>query len=167
MSDEPDRPSVVYDCMIFLQGLIKETGPGVDCLALFEQGRIELFISKAVLDEIVDVLTRPVLQQKFPLLTRERADTLLKGLKETATFLETFPAEFHYERDPKDEVYVNLAHAAGATFLVTRDNDLLDLMKDTDTGKDFRQSFPGLTILDPVAFLREIEKASTELRDDD
>ena len=55
-----------------------------------------------------------------------------------------------FPRDPKDEPYINLALAANADYLVTRDNDLLDLMNDSD----FRQQFPGLTILDPVAFLR-------------
>jgi hypothetical protein len=36
--------------------------------------------------------------------------------------------------------------------LVTRDKDLLDLMND----HAFRQRFPALTILDPVAFLKAI-----------
>lgn len=112
-----------------------------------------------------DVLTRPELQHKFPLLTQERAEELLEGLKERATFLESVPAEFSYDRDPKDEMYVNLALAAGAAYLVSRDNDLLDLMKETDTGRDFRKRLPSVTILDPVAFLREVEKSGKGLRE--
>ncbi|HSO75439.1 MAG TPA: putative toxin-antitoxin system toxin component, PIN family, partial [Blastocatellia bacterium] len=80
---------------------------------------------------------------------------LLVGLKENATFLESVPATFSYDRDPKDEMYINLALAAGAVYMVTRDNDLLHLMKESDIGRDFRQRYPSLTILDPVAFLRE------------
>lgn len=163
MNDERGRVRVVYDCVVFLQGLIKESGPGAECLELFEDGKIELFISDAVLNEIGDVLTRPDLQHRFPLLTQERAEDLLGGLKERATLLESIPAEFSYDRDPKDEMYVNLALAAGAAYLVSRDKDLLDLMKETDTGRNFRQRFPSLTILDPVAFLRKIET----LRDDE
>ncbi|HEY3135315.1 MAG TPA: putative toxin-antitoxin system toxin component, PIN family [Blastocatellia bacterium] len=161
MNDEQDRPCVVYDCVVFLQGLIKETGPGVDCLELFEDGKIELFISEAVLNEIGDVLTRPDLQQRFPLLTKERAETLLENLRDRATYLESIPVEFTYQRDPKDEIYVNLALAAGATYVVSRDNDLLDLMKDTEVGKSFRDRFPGLRILNPIAFLRELEQLSS------
>ena len=39
------------------------------------------------------------------------------------------PNLFTLDRDPKDAKYVNLAIAAGADFLVTRDNDLLELRK--------------------------------------
>jgi len=158
VGDEQDLPSVVYDCVVFFQGLIKETGPSVDCLDLFEHGRVELFISDELLYEIGDVLTRPELQRRYPLLTRERAETLLEGLEKKATLVESVPAVFSYERDPKDEMYVNLAIAASAAYLVSRDNDLLDLMKDNMAGKEFRQRFPSLTILDPVTFLREMEK---------
>ncbi len=164
MNDERGRVRVVYDCVVFLQGLIKESGPGAECLELFEDGIIELFISEGVLNEIGDVLTRPDLQHKFPLLTQERAEELLGGLRERATFLESVPAEFSYDRDPKDEMYVNLALAAGAAYLVSRDNDLLDLMRETDAGNDFRRRFPSLMILNPVAFLREMQSKGKRAR---
>jgi predicted nucleic acid-binding protein len=74
-----------------------------------------------------------------------------------ATFFDSVPAVFTYPRDPNDEPYVNLALAAGARYLVTWDNDLLDLMNEaTPAGQDFRRRFPDLTILNPVAFLREL-----------
>jgi predicted nucleic acid-binding protein len=38
------------------------------------------------------------------------------------------PVFFHYDRDPDDEHVLNLAIATKATYVVTRDNDLLDLM---------------------------------------
>lgn len=65
MSSEQQRPKVVFDCNVFLQGVIKEKGPAVDCLELFERGEIELFISDEVLKEVRDVLSRPMLQKKF------------------------------------------------------------------------------------------------------
>jgi len=50
---------------------------------------------------------------------------------------------------------VNLALEAGASYLVTWDADLLDLMDiHRPEGKAFRAKFPDLVILDPVAFLR-------------
>ena len=59
---EQYRPKVVYDCMVFLQGLMKERGPAVDCLDLVEKERVERFISRALLREVADVLMRPELQ---------------------------------------------------------------------------------------------------------
>lgn len=51
--------------------------------------------------------------------------------------------QFSYERDPKDEPYVNLALAAGAKYLVTRDKDLLDLMSEgVSQARTFEGSFP-------------------------
>ena len=66
------------------------------------------------------------------------------------------PNAYSLPRDPKDERYLNVAMAANAEFLVSRDLDLLDLMKDAD----FRRQFPGLTILDPAAFLKVMAKRS-------
>ena len=60
------------------------------------------------------------------------------------------PHVFAYPRDPDDEPYVDLAIATHASFLVSRDNDLLDLMKD----EGVRKSYPGITVLGPVAFLQ-------------
>ena len=51
-----------------------------------------------------------------------------------------------------DEPYLNLAIATQAPFIVSRDNDLLDLMKNDE----FRKAYPALTIMDPVAFLKHV-----------
>jgi predicted nucleic acid-binding protein len=54
---------------------------------------------------------------------------------------------------------LNLAIEAQADFIVTRDNDLLDLMRwDTETGREFQKRFRSLRILDPVAFLKLVEQ---------
>jgi predicted nucleic acid-binding protein len=67
------------------------------------------------------------------------------------------PRVFVYERDPKDEPYINLAIAAGATHLVSRDKDVLDLAKlSTPDGGRLRVLAPELQILDPIPFLQEV-----------
>jgi len=144
------RLSVVFDCMVFLQGVSQVTGPAAACLKLVEDNQVELFLSARILTEVQDVLTRPKLQRKFPILTQAYVDTFLQALIRKATIIPDVPQQFAYERDPKDEPYINLAIASGASYLVSRDNDLLDLMYDAN----FCIQFPKLTILDPVAFLR-------------
>ena len=117
-----------------------------------DDGRLELFISPDVLAEVRDVLTRPKTLRKFPALTPEAVDVFLLDVASHATTLPAVPNVFSLPRDPKEEPYIDLAAAAQARYLVSRDNDLLDLMGDAA----FRQRFPGLTVIDPVALLREL-----------
>lgn len=152
-------PRVVYDCMIFLQGLTKETGPAGTCLDLFDDHAVELLVSHELLAELRDVLTRPKLQLRFSELTEGRAKRLITDLTDRASLIDPVRREFVLERDPKDEKYINLALTASAKYLVSRDRDLVSLMEDNPTGRDFRRRFPQLTILSPVAFLREVEQA--------
>jgi predicted nucleic acid-binding protein len=62
----------------------------------------------------------------------------------------------HLRRDQlPDEPYIDLAASAHAEFLVSRDRDLLSLATNRSlVGKEFRQRFPRLRILNPVAFLQ-------------
>ena len=149
-----ERPTVVFDCIIYLQGLIKEKGPAVDCLELFEHGAVTLLFSREILEEIADVLTRPKLQVRYSLLTKERADKLIEILKEKAKLIEKVSSHFTHSRDPKDEKYINLAIEARADYIVSRDGDLLDLMTDhSEEAKEFRQRFRPLRVISPTEFL--------------
>ena len=59
-------------------------------------------------------------------------------------------------RDPKDEPYLNLAIATKTSFIVSRDNDLLDLMRwDQAEGREFQKRFRFLRVVTPEAFLTE------------
>jgi predicted nucleic acid-binding protein len=56
-------------------------------------------------------------------------------------------------------MYVDLAAAVNADFLVTRDKDLLDLNSGHSIlAKQFRQRFHTIRILNPVDFLSQIRK---------
>lgn len=157
------RPRVVFDCMIYLQATASESSPAATLLRMMDDSTISLFVSNDILDEVRDVLSRPKIRQKNPHITDERVDALLTRLAEKGTLLESVPKHFSYERDPKDEKYINLAVEADAAYLVSRDNDLLDLMREDLAGsKDFRLQFPTLMILNPVAFLRQMEQLPTQ-----
>jgi len=157
MSEE--IPEAVFDCGVFLQGLISKSGPAVVCLELVEQEKIKLFISEETLAEIKDVLSRPRLRERNPDLTDEKVEKLIEMLLEKSEFIKKIPRHFEFSRDPNDEPYINLAIEANAIFLVSRDNDLLDLMTGyTDECKDFRRRFRKLKIVNPVEFLEIVEK---------
>lgn len=150
---------VVFDCGVFLQGLISKSGPAVACLELVQEGKIKLVMSEETLAEIKDVLFRPHLRMRNADLTDEKVEKLIAMLLEKGDYIKKVPPHFTYSRDPNDEPYINLAIEANALFVVSRDNDLLDLMTSyTDECKDFRRKFRKLKVVNPVRFLEIIEE---------
>ena len=145
-------PRVVYDCMVFLQAANNGAGASGECLRLAEHWAVELYLNPEITAEIVDVLTRPRTRKKFPALTPDVIRRLLRRLSQFATIIAVTPKVAPSIRDPKDEKYLDLAIAANAQYLVTRDNDLLDLMKDDG----FRTGYPNLEILGPAGLLDRI-----------
>jgi uncharacterized protein len=149
-------PRVVYDCGVFLQAALRRTAPAGACLDLVDQGAVELVVSTPVLAEIQEVLERPELKpRRQGRLTASMVAEILCWLREHATLVDPVPERFHYPRDPDDEPYLNLAIAARADYLVSRDRDLLDLQEPgSEAGQALRQLCPQLVILDPVELLR-------------
>jgi putative PIN family toxin of toxin-antitoxin system len=148
---------VVFDCNTLLQGLASPIGAAGRCVQLAIEGSIQLFISPFVLEELRDVASRPKVIKKLK-FTPERLEDFLEAIQLASTALTGFPEPFAYDRDPDDAHYVNLALAADARLIVSRDKDLLDLMDESRVeGRDFKNRFPTLRILDPVRFLSEVD----------
>ena len=145
----------VFDCNVLVQAALDENGPAFACLLLAESRRIELVTCAELLNELQNVLCRPKLRRRYRRLTQERVDTFLNSIAHMATIFTKVNKVFTYERDPKDEMYVDIAVTVAATHLVSRDRDLLDLMTgQTPVAQDFRQRCPQLAIVDPVMFLQ-------------
>jgi len=159
MAGEPHGPRAVFDCMVFLQGAARKDSPAGICLRLVETGLVDLFLSDDVIDEVRNVLDRPRLRQRFPVLTDEFVDQFLAALLSRSTPVRDVPRVFAYERHPKDEPYINLALAVQAEYLVSRDIDILDL-SDTGNpeGQRFQERFPKVKIVDPATFLQEVQQ---------
>jgi len=132
MEQQRGRIRPVFDCIIFLQGAARRSSPAGICLDLAEQSIIELCVSDEILAEVKDVLCRPRIRAKFPALTDQVAVEFISAVKSFSTVIADVRPEFALARDPKDEPYLNLACASAATYLVTRDADLLDLASASD-----------------------------------
>jgi putative PIN family toxin of toxin-antitoxin system len=155
MSEEPQR--VVFDCVIFAQALISETGPAAQCLELARSGTVRLVWSDYVLAEIRE------LPAKLPaelLVTRERVEAFLRDVAPVAEMIDDVPDIYRHPVDVDDSHYVNLALAANAHLITSRDRHLLGLM-DTSRphGREFRQQFPQLEIVRPEELLRRLRTA--------
>src|SRR5258708_4484760 len=154
----PAKLTVVFDCNIIWQAFFFQSGASAKCKQLVDDGKIILVLSPEVLEEMREVLTRPEAQARYQ-ITQEAVDRYLASLAKKSVFMRSVPNNFTYSRDPDDEPYINLAGAAKVDYLVTRDNDLLDLMTShTDEGKDFRRRFRPLKVIEPSALLEEIER---------
>jgi len=150
--------------MIYVQGAARIKNPANACFELVEAGIVELYLSRETLEEIEDVLTRPKFRKRFPILTDEMIAAFLSDIKSKVKIFKNVPSVFKYPRDPKDEKYINLAARAKADYIVSRDNDLLDLMTGfDDESKEFRQRFRPLKIVAPVEFLRIIREKDLSL----
>jgi putative PIN family toxin of toxin-antitoxin system len=151
---------VVYDCLIYLQAALRPERSHTTMVAA-RTGRAALCVSPEILAEVRDVLTRPEIQSKSPALTPESVDGFIKDLASFAQWFNDVPDVYRLERDPKDSKYINLALAAEARWIVTWDNDLLDLMDcSSPTGKAFMERFPNLRIVQPPTFARELAASS-------
>lgn len=141
--------AAVFDCMVFLQAATNERGPAFACLSLAESNELTLHVSPAILAEVRDVLARPAVQARFPHLTSDRITVFLLKVASLAIIATDVADTGFPMRDPDDAAYLNLAVAAGASHLVTRDKDLLDLMREPT----FAAAYPQLQVVDPVSFL--------------
>lgn len=151
----------VFDCNVLIQAAANSNNAASACFRLVEAEVVELFVSESTLLELNDVLHRDYIKEHFR-YTDEVIREFIGKLRISATVLREVPEVFSLPRDVDDEQYINLAIAANAMYLVSHDNDLLDLMINFDmASKEFRQKTRPLRIVKPVDFLRNVEEQTT------
>jgi putative PIN family toxin of toxin-antitoxin system len=150
------KDRVVFDCNVFVQTLISPSGPAAVCVDSALQRRVELFLSEKVLAELRDVASRPHLVSRFH-LNSSKVEAFIAKITEKATLVDAVPHVFSFDRDPKDEHYIDLAIATGSQLIVSRDKDLLALNDPLDPdGRRFRARFPAIAVLTPVDLLARL-----------
>jgi putative PIN family toxin of toxin-antitoxin system len=141
-----------------VQAVAFDDGPAAECLRLAERGTVELFVSRPVLAELRRVLAYDEVLAISRALTPDRIAAFIHRLTYRATLLRRVRHAIDFARDPDDEPYIDLAIAAKADYLVTRDRDLLSLMSGhSAVCKRFRQKSHPLLVLTPVTFLDAVK----------
>jgi putative PIN family toxin of toxin-antitoxin system len=121
--------SAVFDTTTLLQAATSRKGPAAACLAFVDDGHVKLYLSTVTLDEIREVLNRPGIRKSFSKkLNDESVLDFLDHLVDKGHMIEDVPHVYEFKRDPDDEPFLDLAIATQSPFIVSRDNDLLDLM---------------------------------------
>jgi putative PIN family toxin of toxin-antitoxin system len=140
---------VVFDCPVYAQALINPRGPAAACLTHVQAGRLILFLSGYVLQEIRELPRK--LKPKIG-VTPERVEALIRDLGKYALPVDDVPELYLHPIDRDDSHYVNLALATNSRLIVTRDGHLLNLMDAArPEAKEFQRLFPTLVILTPDA----------------
>ncbi|MFQ5495585.1 MAG: putative toxin-antitoxin system toxin component, PIN family [Phycisphaerae bacterium] len=152
---------VVFDCNVFLQALISPGGPAGRCVTMSFQRKVALFCTTQIIQELRETASDPRIRARFTRLTDATLAALVENIERIAVFLRHVPETFTYPRDPDDAHYINVALAAEAKYVVSRDKDLLDLMdRGRPEAREFRRRFPTLEIIEPQVLLRLISSKS-------
>ena len=135
---------VVVDTNILVRALIMPHGTVGPVLLRLRQGDYVLLYGHLLLEELVDVLNRPRIRQKYR-LTEQDIETVIRLLLLRGEAV--VPQEHVVAcRDPDDDKFLEVAVSGKADVLVTGDEDLLVL-----------HPFAGIPILSPAAFLRMLD----------
>ena len=111
---------VVTDTNILVRALLG--GPGSSAtLRLWQAGQIRLVVCRQTLEELAEVLVRPKFRRYF---SEDDARRLLTLLRRHGEWVE-ITSKIALCRDPKDDVFLNLAVSAHARYLVSHDEDLV------------------------------------------
>ena len=132
---------VIFDTNIWISYLIgRQLG---NLTELLSTRKIELVLSDQLLTELKEVTSRKKFQRYFD---QQEVNELLKLMDILGTRYEVSENP-NVCRDPKDDFLLGLIKASQAKFLVTGDQDLLEL-----------NPFEGTEIIEPNQLLERIDK---------
>jgi putative PIN family toxin of toxin-antitoxin system len=131
----------VVDTNVLVRALIKPHGTVGPVLLRLRHGEYTLLYAGSLLEELVDVLNRPRIREKYRLteLDIQTVVSLILLRGEAVVPEERIIAC----RDPKDDKFLEVAVAGKADVIVSGDQDLLVL-----------HPFAGIPIVPPAAFLQ-------------
>ena len=149
---------IVIDTNTLLRGLIAGSSAAAKVRRAAEQRIFIPLLSKPVLDEYRAVLSDPELIKRFPQITPALVEITIRRLRFIGDYIRLPSVEFEYNRDRRDQKFIELAIYLKATHILSFDKDLLSLPhSQTDAGKRFRQRLPGLSVMDAGEFLKSYD----------
>jgi putative PIN family toxin of toxin-antitoxin system len=135
----------VVDTNILVRAVIKPQGSVGPVLQRLRRREYTLLLSRATLDELVDVLYRPRLRVKYGL--SESALRAVIRLVVLRSELVQPTEQVAICRDPKDDKFLEVALAGQADVIVSGDEDLLIL-----------DPYAGIPIVSPSQFLAMLDR---------
>ena len=133
------KKKVVIDTNVLVSSLLKPKSKARDIYRLALRGKIRLYISEDLLNELKRVLEYP----KFE-IERLQKETFLKNLQRVATFVYPRQSIDVIKEDSPDNRFLECAVEAKVDYLISGDKKHLLPLK----------NFEGIRILNPDEFLR-------------
>lgn len=143
MARKKDRLKVVLDTNVIIANYLSTNpkSPNVLTVRLWRERKLQLIFGEEIADEYAGVLSRLNISEH---LTNKFLASLQKGGTATKVNL---GKRFVDSRDPKDNPFLSTASAGRAKYLITNDDDLLDIPEATKRKYKFR-------VLTPAEFLK-------------
>lgn len=143
-----ERIRVVFDTNLFITRLLRRKKNSINQRVFnlwLMRRRLQLIISRPILDEYLGTLE--MLGATPRNLTRiENYFSIAKTVSQI-----NLGKRFYMSRDPDDNKFLDTAYAGKAKYLVTRDNDLLDIPKSDLRGLRFQ-------IVSPLELLQQLDE---------
>jgi len=135
----------VLDTNVVVSSLLHPSGIPGRIVESWERGLFQAALSKEVLEEIAEVLNRPVIRRKMRVSAGD-IRRFLELLVETSVLVSgSLEVESVISDDPDDDVILATAVASGADIIVSGDRHLLEL-----------KSHRGIPVVSPREFLDQL-----------
>jgi len=119
--------SAVFDSTILVSAFLTPHGLCDQLLSLARRGAFDLYLSDDILAETQEVLLeRERIRQRYP-YTDEQPIRFCHSVRHSFHLVKDPPPVSGVVRDPNDDMVIACALAAGVSYVVTRDPDLLTL----------------------------------------
>jgi len=112
----------VVDTNVWVSAFLNPRGHPALVLGAFRNGRFVPILSRRLVEELIDVLSRPRLVKKYRLDPEEVAEYVALIVEKSEVV--SAPDSLRLCRDPRDDVVLETAIVGRATFLVSRDDDV-------------------------------------------
>ncbi len=139
----PVKVRAVVDTNIFVSGFIHQEGLPGQILVAWRAVRFELITSAEINEEILEVLNRPRIRERYHI--GDRIIDIGAILYTHATLVEP-KLRVKVSRDPDDNKFLEAALQGRASYIVTGDKKDLLIMKE----------FKGIRIITPAQFIKII-----------
>ena len=144
---------VVIDTNIWVSALINPFGFPAKLRKAFEQGLFQPVISESMIEELVEVLKRQKIKDKYEITEEDIRDLVLLIEERSLPVLVSGSVKICRDRD--DDFIIETAIVGEAQYLVTRDDDIK-----FDPALSSMLSEHGVTITTVSRFLSAITKVS-------